>query len=261
MSSRVHQAHDHAVERGLAGGTEQHRTRILKAALHLLSTGGRDSLTTRAVAEAARVQPPVLYRLFRDKAELLEAVAEYGFGLYLARKPHRDLNRNTGDPAEALRQGWRTHVDFGLSHPELYLLMYANLSENRPHPAAAETYAKLLAFLTEVAASGRLRFSVEESAHLCHSAACGTVMMLLNTPPHERNLQRSELACDMAIAGILRDVAPASSSPLKDALLVLQAQFAQSAASPLTELLSPAESALMLEWLDRLGTALPLRHI
>ena len=33
------------------------RERILAAALDLLNTGGRDALTTRAVAEAAGVQP------------------------------------------------------------------------------------------------------------------------------------------------------------------------------------------------------------
>ena len=55
------------------------RERILAAALDLLNTSGRDALTTRAVAEAAGVQPPVIYRHFRDKEGMLEALAEHGF--------------------------------------------------------------------------------------------------------------------------------------------------------------------------------------
>lgn len=67
-------------------GTKAHRDRVLKVALALLTKRGRDAVTTRDVAEAAKVQPPVLYRLFGDKNGLLDAVAAYGFTAYLARK-------------------------------------------------------------------------------------------------------------------------------------------------------------------------------
>ena len=67
-------------------GTDAHRDRILKAALTLLTKRGRDAVTTRSVAEAAKVQPPVLYRIFGDKTGVLDAVAAYGFTAYLAKK-------------------------------------------------------------------------------------------------------------------------------------------------------------------------------
>ena len=258
MPARTSKKRDQGSPPLAQGGTEQHRLRILKAALHLLSAGGRDALTTRAVAEAARVQPPVLYRLFRDKASLLEAVAEYGFGLYLARKRHPASGSTARDPAEALRQGWRLHVDFGLEQPVLYLLMYAGRPGEQPHPTATRTYAQLLTFLTEVAASGRLLCSVEEAAHLCHSAACGTVISLLNTPAPQRDLHYSDLACEMVIAAILSEVAPALPSPLRGAVVTLGAQLAESAAgSAAVEVLSPAERLLLLEWLGRLQQVPP----
>ena len=103
-----------------------HHERILKAAMVLLAKGGRDALTTRAVAEAAHVQPPILYRLFDDKTGLLNAVADFGFGVYMEKKRPSATPR---DPVESLRAGWKLHVEFGLTHPELYLLMYAD-----PHP-------------------------------------------------------------------------------------------------------------------------------
>ena len=82
----------------------------------LLRLSARDAVTTRAVAEAAGVQPPVLYRLFRDKRGLLDAVAEHGFALYLSDK--REISPEE-DPVAFLRAGWARHVRFGLLHPEL----------------------------------------------------------------------------------------------------------------------------------------------
>ena len=106
-----------------SSGTEAHRERVLKVALALLRKQGRDAVTTRDVAQAAKVQPPVLYRLFGDKNRLLDAVAAYGFTAYIAKKQPPESD---GDPVEALRAGWDLHVEFGLSNPELYLLMYAD---------------------------------------------------------------------------------------------------------------------------------------
>jgi hypothetical protein len=47
------------------------------------------------------------------------------------------------DPAEALRTGWRLHVDFGLDHAELYLLMYANPRPGRESHAAERAQSLL----------------------------------------------------------------------------------------------------------------------
>ena len=102
------------------------RVRIVASAIDLLNSGGRDTVTTRAVADAAGVQAPTIYRLFGDKHGLLDAVAEHGFTTYLKEKTIRKPGQ---DPVEDLRTGWDLHVEFGLSHPAIYLLMYA---EPRP---------------------------------------------------------------------------------------------------------------------------------
>ncbi|MBC8122483.1 MAG: TetR family transcriptional regulator, partial [Gemmatimonadaceae bacterium] len=49
------------------------RARIVVAAAGLIDSGGRDAATTRAVAAAAAVQAPTIYRLFGDKRGLLDA--------------------------------------------------------------------------------------------------------------------------------------------------------------------------------------------
>ena len=49
--------------------------RMLRAAADLLQTGGIEAVSTRAVAAAAGVQPPTIYRQFGDKDGLLDALA------------------------------------------------------------------------------------------------------------------------------------------------------------------------------------------
>ena len=229
-----------------------HRERILKAAMILLAKGGRDALTTRAVAEAARVQPPVLYRLFNDKAGLLNAVADYGFGVYLAKKRRP---ADTEDPVESLRAGWRRHVQFGLTHPELYLLMYAD-----PHPGmeslAAQRSQRLLRdHMQRVAAAGRLRVSEERAAHLFHAAACGSVMTLLGMTGEQRDMSLSEIACDAALAAMVTDQPISPAPTVAAAATTLRALVTGAEAVHPSEpnLFTEGERTLLVEWLDRLS--------
>ncbi len=236
----------------LTGSSSAHqRERILQAAMILLAKGGRDALTTRAVAEAARVQPPILYRLFNDKAGLLNAVADYGFGVYMAKKrPPVD----TEDSVESLRAGWRLHVQFGLSNPELYLLMYAD-----PHPgmesmAAQRSHRILRDHMQRAAAAGRLRVSEERAARLFHAAACGTVMTLLGMTGEQRDMSLSETACGAALAAIVTDhpILPAPTVAVAATTLRALVTGAEAAHPSEPNVFTEAERALLVEWLDRL---------
>ena len=235
--------------------TANHRERILKAALLLLVKGGRDAVTTRAVAEAARVQPPILYRLFHDKAGLLNAVVDYGFGLYMAKKRAPVA---TEDPVESLRAGWGLHIQFGLTNPELYLLMYADPHPERENLPADRAYRMLRDHMERVAAAGRLRVSAERGAHLFHAAACGTVMTLLGMTDRERDLSLSDTACDAALAAIVTDRSIATAPTVALAASTLQALLtvAEEAHPSEPNVLTQSERALLLEWLGRLANGL-----
>ena len=228
-----------------------HRERILSATLALLTAGGRDAVTTRAVAEAAGVQPPVLYRLFQDKRGLLDAVTEYGFALYLSEKcPPQPAE----DPIQFLRDGWSRHVQFGLSHPELYLLMYAD-----PHPrenghSVPHAHPGLRAHMQGIAATGRLRLPVSLAADLFHGAACGVVMTLLAAAEENRDMALSQVACEAALASILNELPVTPDSTVAAAANMLRAQMLSADAQrlPAQSLFTRAETSLMLEWLARL---------
>ena len=111
---------------------EQHRQRVIEAAIDLLERQGRDAVTTRAVAVAAGLQPPAIYRLFGDKEGLLDAVAEYGFAKFLAAKQDTAAS---ADQIEDLRAGWDLAVEFGLSNPALYTVMYSEPAPARRPPS------------------------------------------------------------------------------------------------------------------------------
>ncbi len=222
------------------------RERILAAALHLLNTGGRDALTTRAVAEAAGVQPPVIYRHFRDKEGMLEALAEHGFARYLARKQHRRTQR---DPVEALRRGWDQHVEFGLQHPMLYLLMYAEPRDGDPSGAAALAFSMLRKSMALVAAAGRLKVAEEHAVSLYHAAAVGVVLFLLNAPEDTRDLTVSRMMREASLAAITTPaVDRLPESPGLNAAVTLRAVLDRG------KLFSDAEWALLREWLSRIVT-------
>ena len=221
------------------------RARIIASAIDLLNHGGRDAVTTRAVAEAAGVQVPALYRLFGDKHALLDAVAEHGFATYLAEK---GIRKPGPDPVENLRTGWDLHVAFGLSHPAIYLLMYADPRPGVRSPAAATSHRVLTEHLRPVAAAGRLRFSEERAAQLFHASGCGTVLTLLAQAEEDRDMRLSEIAREAAIAAITTDAPAFESSGPAAAAVALRAVL------PEVQSLSDGERSLLTEWLDRLTT-------
>src|SRR5215207_6295223 len=96
------------------------RSSIVDAASRLLRDEGAQAVTTRAVAQAAGVQAPAIYRLFGEKDGLIDAVAEHVMATYVTAKSTATPDP---DPVADLRAGWRAQVEFGLANPGLYAIM------------------------------------------------------------------------------------------------------------------------------------------
>ena len=177
------------------------RERILAAAAALVASGGVEAATTRAVAAAAGVQAPTLYRLFGDKDGLLAAVAEQVMADFVASKERAPAEH---DPVLELRRGWDDYVAFGLGHSAIFALM------NRPTkpPLSSATAAGLagLAVLARrvhrVARAGRLRVAEERAVDLVHACGTGTVLALITKPPEARD-ELAVAAREAVMAAIL----------------------------------------------------------
>jgi len=227
-----------------AVGRGETRRRVIEAAADLLAREGRDAVTTRAVAVAAGLQPPAIYRLFGDKDGLLEAVAEHGFAVFLAAKP---VDPGPQDLIEDLRAGWDLAVEFGLDNPALYTLMYSE--PTRATSAAFKAGMEILmGRIRRLAAGGRLRVDEELALTLIHATARGAVLTWLSLPEDRR---------DPALLTTLREsmvTAVTNQKPAVEDASPAGAARALRATLPEQTTLSGAEQYLLREWLDRLAS-------
>ncbi|OBF19105.1 hypothetical protein A5725_18310 [Mycobacterium kubicae] len=222
---------------------------ILQAAADLLRAGGIDALSTRAVAMAAGVQPPVIYRRFGDKKRLLDAVTRFVFDQYIADK--RRLIATYPDPLRELEHLWDLHVDFGLTHPDCFLLAYAYSGRDKMSACAAQSFALLHGVVAELGNQGRLRISVERAAALIRSAGLSVVLALMPLPAHERDPEISRVLRDSTLSAVVLDEFEPQQAPwnVSARALALREELCACHADALSE----SERALLGEWLDELA--------
>jgi len=237
----------------MMGARADTRERIVRATAALLAAGGREAVSTRAVAAAAGVPTPTIYRLFGDMSGLLDAVAELGFSAYLREKTAREIME---DPVEGLRQGWDRHVGFALANPGIYQLMIGGLRPGAALSAVREAAEILHGLVSRVAEAGQLRVGVDRAVRMIHAAGTGVILTLLGTAPEERDPALSEMAREAILAAIITDEpAQEATTPgggrnraahravaLKAVLSEVQAEF------------TPGERTLLTEWLDVIAT-------
>lgn len=221
------------------------RAAIVDAAARLLQEHGVAALTTRAVAQAARVQAPTIYRLFGDKDGLVEAVAEHAMATYVAQK---GTTAEDPDPVAAVRAAWRRHVEFGLANPHLYALL-GTRAGSAASPATAAGIEVLRARVHRLAAAGLLRVPEQQALMVIHAAGTGTVLALLGAPAEERDPGLSDLVLE-AVLGRLLTGAPATADTSPTAVAIAFATLV-----PELPGLSDAERALLGEWLGRVLAA------
>jgi AcrR family transcriptional regulator len=196
------------------------RAKIVETAARLLNEEGAAALTIRAVAQAAGLQAPAIYRFFEDKDALLDAVAEHVFASYVAGKTVAD-----DDPVADLRAGWNAHIGFGLANAALFGLL---VSPGRVSPAAEAGLAVLRARVHRVAEAGRLRVPERRAVELVHAAGTGAVLTLLESPPEDRDLGLADTMYEAVTRLILTDTPadfPAQPAKLSDAERTLLAEW------------------------------------
>src|SRR3954469_22003899 len=98
------------------------RRALIDAARRILEAEGPAALSLRAVAREAGVSPAAPYHHFKDKVELLEAVAHEGWDeLDVALSTAR---ASTEDPRARMTNLGVAYVCFARDNPALYRVMY-----------------------------------------------------------------------------------------------------------------------------------------
>lgn len=112
------------------------RRELIKAGWTLLETKGVEGLTLRGLARQAGVSPAAPYHHFRDRAQVVAAVAEAGW-LRLAAALAQARQAAHGRTLAAMAAAY---VEFAVAHPALYSVMHQYARE-RAGRSPAETSA------------------------------------------------------------------------------------------------------------------------
>ena len=114
------------------------RRALVDAAVQLIGEAGIEALTLREIGLRVGVSRAAPYRHFRDKADLLAAVAHEGFRL-LRRDLEAVLDTTQAGEVEMLVALSKAYVGFGVHHPTHYRTMFGLPWGNKEqYPALAE---------------------------------------------------------------------------------------------------------------------------
>jgi AcrR family transcriptional regulator len=137
------------------------RQAMLDATLALIEEHGPEGFTLRAAARGAGVSPGAAYHHFKDKEDLVAAVAQEGFAMMrthlaaAAEKPHenmRERSRNVGT----------AYVVFALRHPTRFRVMLGyGLIGRANSPSAANEAMATYRLVREVLIAGLEESSAE----------------------------------------------------------------------------------------------------
>jgi len=146
------------------------RRALMDSADAILEREGPNALSLRAVAREAGVSPAAPYHHFKDKDELLSAIAHEGFerlkaALTAACANERDPRRKMSDLGVA-------YVKFAQSHPALYQVMYdrARAEDALPQKEAGHDHDAFQIVKDALAEAGGNHFS-ETDIHLAAIAS------------------------------------------------------------------------------------------
>lgn len=148
------------------------RQALIEAAVKIIATGGMESLSLRTLARATGVTQAAPYSHFRDKDDLLAAVAETGFQR-LALQMAEEATGQNGVQAR-IEKLMGAYIRFAVANKSLFQLMFSReLSTMKDYPTLAMTagksYSLISAALSKRAApSEDTRFLTVTIWSLCH---------------------------------------------------------------------------------------------
>lgn len=132
------------------------RDALLEAGAELITKAGWAAFTLREAARRAGVSHNAPYRHFRDKDELLAAVAAQGFERLTASMQRAASRGKTA--AERWQLSGHGYIAFALRHPNYFLVMFDSTPEVSGHPACQAAgqgaFETLLGFVAEAQAEG-----------------------------------------------------------------------------------------------------------
>lgn len=169
-------------------------------------------MSLREVCHCAGVSHAAPYRHFRDKAALMEAVAQAGFE-QLGQMTQEARERHPGSPVRQLRDAGVAYVLWATQNPERTRLMFGGLMKSEQidealHASAEAAYQEIYGIIDTGRRDGIFRGqSTDEVVLSCWSAVHGLTMLILGSgklsPASEAEIRAlAESVCDTILTGI-----------------------------------------------------------
>ena len=156
------------------------RRALIDAASRLLEAEGPSALSLRAVAREAGVSPAAPYHHFKDKGELLDAVAHEGWTLL--DQALADAKAKAPSPRDAMNELGVAYVCFARENPALYRVMYDTARDKEALPEEMQegedsAYCKVRDTLIEAGADPEETLDIELATVAAWCSAHGLAEM------------------------------------------------------------------------------------
>jgi len=156
------------------------RRALIDAARRLLEAEGPSALSLRAVAREAGVSPAAPYHHFKDKGELLDAVA--GEGWMMLDQSIREAKANAPSVDQTMTEIGVAYVCFATNNPALYRVMYDTARDKEALPEEMQRgedspYCKVRDTLIEAGADPAAEVDLELATIAAWCAAHGLAEM------------------------------------------------------------------------------------
>ncbi|MEM7331862.1 MAG: TetR/AcrR family transcriptional regulator [Chloroflexota bacterium] len=170
------------------------RKALLEAATEMISEDGVDSVTIRALAQRVGVSRTAPYRHFKDKDELLTAVAIEGYERLAATMADVRHDQTLDSVARLSRMG-EAYVLFAVENATHYRLMVIDSSvQSRSTPAFREAALTARQQLVDIIKEGQQEGFVidappQDIGNLLWSASHGLATLLINGQMRVKNVE------------------------------------------------------------------------
>ena len=169
----------------------QRREQLISVATKQFAKFGYDATTTAAIAEAAGVTEPILYRHFGSKQELFTAITREMSDQTLAH--WRELIGDMDDPAEQLREIARQFPSHLKELSDAYRVIHNALTTSRDRKVLAvlrEHYKQIESFFSGILAAGMKsgafrQMDLKTPCWNLINTGLGYAMVTLNMSPFE----------------------------------------------------------------------------
>jgi len=159
---------------------ENNRGLVIKAARKVLLRDGAARFSLRAVARELGCSPGTIYTYYAGRDAMISAVVDASFA-----RLGRQLKKAKAprDGAASMRRGGETYIEFGLSHPEDYMIAFmlpsaARKPGYRPHDA----YLGVRNMIAGAVEKGELAGDPDEIVQVMWTALHGLVSLLIQRP-------------------------------------------------------------------------------